>query len=263
LEEAGRERAGQDEDSDHDRDIQQVIAALNTLGTSASGLQDWITGMQAVQTLDCRVLVLDDGFQRRDRLYRDLDVVLVDAADPFGGGALLPAGRLREPVDALKEADVIVITRADQHPTAALHAHLAQLAPAAMILEARHTPASLLALDGSKQQSPEFLANRRVLAVSGIARPQAFERTLESLGAKVTGHFSFPDHHWFSERERQRISAHALTLKSEIVTTAKDAVRLAWPADSPVKGWSLGVAFDFLASASQFQARLEKVLARP
>jgi tetraacyldisaccharide 4'-kinase len=225
------------------------------------GKDRWITGMLAVQSLECQALVLDDGFQRRDRLFRDLDVVLVDASDPFGGGELLPAGKLREPVSALAEADVIVITRADQNNTADLRMQLAQLAPAALILEARHTPAHLVSLDGSKQQSPEFLANRRVLAVSGIARPQAFEHTLGSLGAVVTGHFSFPDHHWFSESERRRILSHALALKSEIVTTAKDAVRLAWPADSQVKGWSLGVAFDFLAHGFEFNQRVDQVLA--
>jgi tetraacyldisaccharide 4'-kinase len=225
------------------------------------GSDRWITGMLAVKTLDCQALVLDDGFQRRDRLYRDLDVVLVDAADPFGGGELLPAGKLREPVSALAEAGIIIVTRADQHPTAALRAQLAELAPEAMILEARHTPASLVSLDGRRRQSPEFLGRRRVLAVAGIARPQAFARTLAGLGAVVTGHFDFPDHHWFSARDRQNILARALALKSEIVTTAKDAVRLAWPAEAPVQGWSLGVAFDFLSQASKFNARLDKVLA--
>jgi tetraacyldisaccharide 4'-kinase len=225
------------------------------------GKDRWITGMQAVQALGCQALVLDDGFQRRDRLYRDLDVVLVDASDPFGGGELLPAGTLREPVEALGEADVLVVTRADQHPTVELRERLARLAPRALILEARHTPANLIALNGSRQQSPEFLANRRVLAVSGIARPRAFVRTLEGLGAIVTGHFSFPDHHWFSDAERRRIMRHALTLKSEVVTTAKDAVRLGWPAEAPVPGWSLGVAFDFLAQASKFNNRVDQALA--
>jgi tetraacyldisaccharide 4'-kinase len=226
------------------------------------GKDRWITGMLAIQTLACKVLVLDDGFQRRDRLYRDLDVVLVDASDPFGGGELLPAGKLREPVSALAEADIIVITRADQNDTALLKVTLAQAAPGALILEARHTPAHLISLDGLKQQSPEFLANRRVLAVSGIARPQAFEHTLGSLGAVVTGHFSFPDHHWFTDSERRRILNHAVALNAEIVTTSKDAVRLSWPADSPVKGWSLGVAFDFLAQAGKFNARVDQVLAQ-
>ncbi len=224
------------------------------------GKDRWISGMQAVQALGCQVLVLDDGFQRRDQLYRDLDIVLVDAADPFGGEALLPAGRLREPVGALAEAGVIIVTRADQHRTEALVARLARLAPEALILNAQHTPANLISLDGKKKQSPEFLANRRVLAVSGIARPEAFEKTLESLGATVTGHFSFADHHWFTDAERKRIFHHAVSLKSEIVTTSKDAVRLAWPADWTVKGWSLGVAFDIQSGGMKLQARVDKLV---
>jgi tetraacyldisaccharide 4'-kinase len=239
-----------------------LLAQRLTGAAVVVGKDRWSTGMQAIQALGCRVLVLDDGFQRRDQLYRDLDIVLVDAADPYGEDSLLPAGRLREPLSALAEADVLIITRADQYPTAAVISRLSNLAPKALILSAQHTPANLISLNDGKKQSPEFLANRRVLAVSGIARPEAFEKTLASLGAEVTGHFSFPDHHWYSDAERKRIFLHAQALKAEIVTTSKDAVRLAWPKDWAIQGWALGVAFDIQGGAAKLNARVNKIISK-
>lgn len=232
------------------------LLAQRLPGTSVLVGPDRIaSGTQAVESLGSTVLVLDDGFQRRDQVARDLDIVLLDATDPWAGKRLLPAGRLREPLQSLGEANAFLITRANQKPWEPVRDQLTRLAPGKPVFPARHRPIRLLSLEDQSPRALDFLANRKVMAVSGIAKPQAFGRTLEELKADVTGHFTFPDHHWFSAQDLKRIAAHATSLKSEVVTTAKDAVRLA-AAGQPLKGWVLEIRLELM----QGQAEWEKLI---
>ncbi|MDQ7006175.1 MAG: tetraacyldisaccharide 4'-kinase [Acidobacteriota bacterium] len=190
------------------------------------------------------VAVLDDGFQHR-ALARELDIVLLDAADPLGGGRGLPAGWLREPPRGLARADVLILTRAPSE----LAAHTVPLAagalPAALretlaalpaehvppVLAATHRPGRLL-IPGQDPAPPQRLAGERVLAVSGIARPETFRATLEGLRARVLDHLAWPDHHRFGTREAAAITRAAARCRARwIVTTEKDAVR--WPESAP------------------------------
>lgn len=215
-------------------------------------------GRLAVRELGSDVLVLDDGFQRRDDLHHDLDVVLVDAGDPFGGGRLLPAGRLREPLSALADAGLLIITRADQHAVTPVRKELARRAPGVPVLTARHRPVALRPLNGGPDQGIERLAGLRVFAVSGLARPDAFEASLERLGAHLAGRLRFADHHWYTAADRRRIAAQAAAARAEVVTTAKDAVRLEWPGGLPA--WSLQIELEVLSPAHELENRLDRVL---
>lgn len=219
------------------------------------------TAEVAVRTCGCNVLVLDDGFQRRDSIHRDLDIVLVDASDPFGGDALLPAGRLREPAAALAEADLLVITRADQHDPASLRERLGKLAPGVPVLAASHEPRLLVSLSGRESVPPAALRQRKIFAVSGIARPDAFLRSLQSLGARIEGQMAFPDHHWYTARDLRCIAVRAKQAEAEVVTTSKDAVRLPWPAAGAPPAWALEVAFTLLPPDGIFTEQLERALA--
>jgi len=224
------------------------------------GVERALTGRRAVMELGCDVLVLDDGFQRRDTLDRDIDLVLVDAADPLGRGNLLPAGRLREPLSALAEADALILTRADQYAVMPALAELGRLAPDVPRLTARHRAIGLAPLAGGPAHALETLAGRRVLAVSGIARPEAFEHTLESLGAEVVGSYRFRDHHWYTAGDCERIRRHALALQADVVTTTKDAVRLHWPSEGPVKAWFLEIELEIMPPAQALEILLERAL---
>ncbi len=204
------------------------------------------TGTKAVKELGCDVLVLDDGFARRDQIHRDLDILLMDAGDPWGGERMLPAGRLREPLSGLGEADLIILTRTDQHPTRGIIDRLAKLAPKKPVMLARHAPKALVSLGTGTRHEPECLARRRVLAVSGIARPQALAATLEALGAEVIHTVVFPDHYWYRDKDREYLRLQAEAWNAEIVTTAKDAVRLGWPQEWPVPAWILEVQFEIV-----------------
>jgi tetraacyldisaccharide 4'-kinase len=187
------------------------------------------------------VVVLDDGFQHR-RLRRNLDIVTVDATQPFGYGHCLPRGLLREPVSGLRRAHAVVIMRSDQVTADQLTAierrvrrHLPGDAP---ILHAAHQPTELLAADGTRQAT-DALDGTRVLAFSGLGNPDAFIQTLGSLGARVVARCDFEDHHSYTEADvRDIIQAARQAGAQRIVTTTKDFVKAAavdladaWPED--------------------------------
>ncbi len=182
----------------------------------------------AVASLGADALVLDDGFQHR-ALARDLDVVVLDAGNPFGNGHLLPRGPNREPRGAIRRAGLVWLSRVDQADAAALEAlrALAGEATGRAPVESRHAPVDVV--DGTLGRSLGLGALRgaRVLAVSGLARPGAFLGTLAELGAEVVGERVFPDHHRFTERELDDVLRAAEAARARAVMTEKDAVRLA------------------------------------
>ncbi|MGD0263916.1 MAG: tetraacyldisaccharide 4'-kinase [Candidatus Methylomirabilota bacterium] len=187
-------------------------------------------GCEALRQFPLDILVLDDGFQHR-QLHRDLDLVMLDATDPFGGGRLLPRGRLREPVAALRRAHAVILSRTDQAPElAGLRLRLERLAPGAPQILTRHRPSGLTDLAGAGERPLGLLQGRRVLAVSGIANPPAFHRTLTTLGVVLAGTLAFPDHHPYGPDDILRAEAAAREAGADmIVTTEKDAVRMPAP----------------------------------
>lgn len=208
------------------------------------------------------VILLDDGFQHR-RLARDLDLVLLDATRPWGlpppprGGApvcaCLPRGLLREPPAALGRADALVITRADQadaRALEALRAALAVLAPGRPILSATHRPARLSGPDGVPLALDE-LRGREVELVSALGNPEAFQRTVESLGARVLGHRVFPDHHDYGPEDL----AGAEVSGRWLVTSEKDGVKLARFGRCHV----LGTEFELLEGGAVLAALLDSL----
>ena len=213
-----------------------VLLAKNLPGVPiVIGGDRMVAGRLAVQRFGPDTLLLDDGFQHR-RLHRDLDLVMLDATDPFGGGRLLPRGRLREPVAALLRAHAVILSRTDQaSELAELRRRLEQVIPGTPQVLTRHRPSSLTDCAGSRGRPLESLRARRVLAVSGIANPQAFHRTLGDLGAAVVAALAFPDHHPYDPADLARVEAAARVAGAElIVTTEKDAVRMpasasSWP----------------------------------
>jgi len=176
--------------------------------------------------------VLDDGFQHL-ALDRDLDLVLIDAGDPWGGGRLPPRGRLREPVSAVARADAVLVTKlpADADPVLAeVRAVLDEVAPGTPVLAARLAPTAVRRPDG--RTGPEILDGARVVALAGIGRPEGFAELLRGSGAVVCATRWFDDHHRYSRDEIDEAVAAATSVDAVVVTTAKDAVKL--PEDAPV-----------------------------
>jgi tetraacyldisaccharide 4'-kinase len=179
-------------------------------------------------------LVLDDGFQHL-ALARDLDLVLVDAGDPWAGGRLPPRGRLREPLSSLRRASAVVVTKLPEggpgeDRLASIRATVAGLAPGLPVLGARLAVTRLHTLEG--RLGPEALAGQRVLAFAGIGRPGGFEELLGAAGAEIVASDWLRDHHPYRPAEVAGLVARAETLDAAPVTTAKDAVKL--PVGAPV-----------------------------
>ena len=175
------------------------------------------------------VAVLDDGFQHR-RLARDLDIVLVDALLPFGGGHMLPRGILREPLSGLGRADVVVLTRSDmvdRDRLGEIRSRLAELAPDAPVACAAHRPAGLSRLlpgGGRQKENLEELESGPWGAFCGIGNPRGFRGTLEELGADVRSFRAFPDHYRYEADTLRGLMEEGRAQGCErLVTTEKDA----------------------------------------
>jgi tetraacyldisaccharide 4'-kinase len=172
--------------------------------------------------------VLDDAFQHF-RLARDLDVVALDARDPFGG-------LRREGRGGLARAGAVVLTRVPEAgaDAAAVRAEVARIAPAAVVASSAHEPDAVVPLGGGAPQPPTSLKGRRVLACAGIADPGSLRRTLELLGAECVGLRAFPDHGLVSLDQMGEAFAEAGRAKADlVVVTQKDAVKLAASGGGP------------------------------
>jgi len=187
---------------------------------------DRARGGRRASELGADIVILDDGFQHL-RLHRDLNLVLVDAGDPWGGDSLPPRGRLREPVSAIGRASAVVITKIDAEaavPPEDIVRRILSICPEMPIIGARLVPQRLRTKEG--WVDPDQLKGRRVFAVAGLGRPEGFRTLLESAGATVVGYRWFPDHHPYDARDRNWIMTEAVKHDAVVVTTAKDAVKL-------------------------------------
>lgn len=170
--------------------------------------------------------ILDDGFQHL-KLARDVDIVLLDATDPFGGGKVLPTGRLREPLSALRRADVVVITRSVQSSSPAIEAVLRRhtncpVFYASTRLESiLRVPRLEVALPRQDWQRAHFLA------FCGIGNPEAFFEDLRTWGFQMSGQRSFPDHHVYTTREAAELEEAAAQCGADaLLCTEKDVWNL-------------------------------------
>jgi tetraacyldisaccharide 4'-kinase len=190
------------------------------------GAERFTVGQQLLEAADVRMLFLDDGFQHR-QLERNFDLVLIDSLRPFGGGHLVPSGRLREPLDGLARADAFVLTRADEVPNGrAIESVLRKHNLTAPVFHARTIARSWRNTAGGEFAPDEF-NDRRTVAFCGLGNPQAFWRTLRHLGLEPLASYEYDDHHQYTPAEIRRLARHARDVGADVLlTTAKDAVNL-------------------------------------
>ena len=176
-----------------------------------------------------QVFLLDDGFQHL-RLARDLDLVVIDATDPFGGGTLLPAGRLREPLSALARAHLLVLTRMPRAQSGEARADslleaLRRVHPRAPIFLARTRFQGLYDATTHRPAERAEMARFPALAFCGIGNPEAFAADLTGWGFPVAGRCVFPDHHRYRIDDFKTIIRQADRARARwLVTTEKDAI---------------------------------------
>lgn len=180
------------------------------------------------QAVDC--IVLDDAFQHR-RIARDLNVVLIDATNPFGFGHQLPRGLLRESLAGLKRADLVLITRSDSVSADELTSitrevvrHNAALSD--RIASVCFQPTELLG-HGNRRQSLESIAGQPVAVMTAIGNPTAFVETCQRLSAEIVATHFFPDHHHFTDDELKQVQDEAKQNGAAVIlTTLKDLVKI-------------------------------------
>lgn len=226
------------------------------------------TGRRACEEFRAEAVVLDDGFQHR-RLFRDLDIVLVNARMPLGGWPIFPRGPMREPLESLVRAHVIIVTKADQSldMVAALQERLHTVNPDAVIATAAHEPQALQDWAAGAPVALSRLAMSRVALVSSIGDPEGFEQTVKQLGASVASHAAYPDHHRYQPSEWDEVLRMASASRADaLVTTEKDLIRLAAFKDRPsgtqVPVWVLTIRMQLLSGESALDDRLAGVYPR-
>ena len=218
--------------------------------------------LTAVEELESEVLVLDDGFQHR-RLARDLDVVLIDATEPWGHDYLFPRGLLRESPVGLRRAGIVLLTRCDQVETAErqrIQEAVARLAPGVPLVETMHRPTVLVNSEG---EAPlQGLTERPVAAFCGIGNPEAFRRTLAALGARVCAFRTFPDHHPYTREDVQDLRQWARQQAPDcvVVTTQKDLVKLRLTQLGSRPLWALRIRLQVEAGQDVLERKLQEVL---
>ena len=182
------------------------------------GPDRFLCGRLAERRFDATVHLLDDGFQHF-QLHRDVDLLLVSPEDL--DDAVLPAGRLREPLEAGASADALLVGGDD-----------AACRKVAEHLRARDAFRTVASFGAPRLLSPfgaliPRMAGMRALAVAGIARPQRFFDAARAQGWELVKELAFRDHHWFSESDLKRMLATARAANADLIlTTEKDAVRL-------------------------------------
>ena len=174
-------------------------------------------------------VILDDGFQQW-KINKDLEIVTIDATDPFGNQYLLPRGILRQPLSTLKRADILVITKTNLNPDIQdIKDYLKQINPRGLIVEAVHKPVGFYRLKDEQKSllALDTLKGKPVSLFCGIADPDSFENLIFSLGINFELMFRFPDHHRYTQRElKDIIEQSKLKNIQAIITTEKDAVRI-------------------------------------
>jgi len=213
----------------------------------------------AIDQLDTQLVLLDDGFQHR-RLARDLDIVLLDATEPFGFEHVFPRGTLRESLTGLARAQVVVLSRADMLDPIArrpIQDRVAQFSPAAIWCEVVHKPFALLDAAG-KDQPLATLEGKRIAAFCGIGNPAGFRYTLETLGGDVTAWREFPDHHTYTREDVESLAPWATTA-DQVLCTRKDLVKLGVTSLGDIPLHAVSVKLDFLAGQADLEAALEGI----
>lgn len=218
-------------------------------------------GRYAVKRLGCDTIILDDGFQYQ-KLKHSVEVVLVDSTNPFGNGNMLPRGILREPARHLKRADIIFLTKC-RGDVSEVVKEIRKYNKDAEIVECNHTPKLLKDVWSREEYPLEWLENKTLCTLSGIASPKGFENSLRRLGSKVIWCERYADHHRYDASEVLYALNRTADMGADaLVTTEKDAVRFPRLETAPVKCLYLRIAVEILKGNESFQEIIDRICFR-
>jgi len=220
------------------------------------------SGEKAINDFGVDCVVLDDGFQHL-RLKRDLDVVVIDALNPFGGENLIPRGSLREPLQNLERADLFIISHCDQgneQIIRSIYKKLDQINHSASVCESIHRPVHFDTIADGSILELEWLKGKRVYALSAIGNPESFSNTLKGLGADLIKHRVFQDHHVYTEEEIEDVISAAQLLGADaIVVTQKDIVKIRKMNIKNANILSLRIEIEITRGVDLYKAAIDRV----
>lgn len=238
-----------------------------------TGADRYRAGLHAMDRLNPDVFIMDDGFQHL-KLKRDLNILLLDAANPFaaqredasaaretsrdvpkhfGYGLTIPGGFLREPSAAAARADVVLCTRTRNDVRVAP-------VPGKPTCWTKHKLSGIVPLVGGTQSGFETVQGARIMAFSGIANPGAFFDGLEEVGVRPVTTLAFPDHTRYEEPELAAILRLKTASRSTVLlTTQKDAVKLLPHAEKLPGCHAVALELDF-EDACPLELALDKLM---
>ncbi len=210
--------------SDEDKAVSEAIPALKVL----SGKNRLKNALKAQEDADTDIFLLDDGFQHL-RIKRDVDIITINAADPFGKGMLIPAGILREPISSLSRADIAIITKSDLADKSRIN-HIRGIIKRAAedidVFEARHEPEFFYAASGEKKPL-NYVNKKKICAIAALADNNSFSAALRGLGALISIEHFYTDHYRYNDNDIADITESVSNHNVEaVVTTEKDWVKL-------------------------------------
>lgn len=225
------------------------------------GSNRYKAGKKALLAFNPDIVLLDDAFQHM-RLKRDLNFCLCDAERPFGNGYLIPRGVLREPVEHLKRADAVVLTRdKGDHNLLSSRSIMQQYVPGKPVFTCSHVPRELKEAANGATHKLEVLRGQKILAFSGIAKNNDFAATLSELGGNILQFLPFSDHHQYSNDDVATIARTARRLNvNYIVTTEKDYVRIGNRLSRSFPTLVLMISISFGEKAETFEKFIKETL---
>lgn len=231
---------------------------------------------------EVNILLLDDAFQHR-RIARDVDILLLDALNPFGGERLVPSGFLREPLSGMNRADVVILNRADliqPIEREKIRTRAKKIAPHALWAEITQRPRFVFHYEESADQicrqtlgfsthkidykvwknSP--IASSRFVAFCGLGAPLGFQKNLEREGLDIKSFIAFPDHCIYTLEHYERLLVEAKQTNADaFITTMKDFVKLgAFFKRSNIPVYAIEIEVEFLSGQNSFEELLHQKL---
>jgi len=219
-------------------------------------------GRVAIERCRATAIVLDDGFQHRT-LNKDLEIVVVNGRAPWGNRRLFPRGMLREPLSALRRADLVIVTNpGDSADLEAVTSTTRRYNEAAPVLMAVYEVVDAQEMATGRRIGVDELRGRRLLAFAGLGSPRGFAETLTAAGVGVAGLVEYPDHHWFAEGDLGDLAQQARAIGAEgLITTEKDWVRLRGRGLPTMPLWVLSVRLRLQSGREALLGALGRTLA--
>ena len=172
---------------------------------------------RGVRDFGINVAIFDDGFQVRN-VHKDVELVIMDGQAPASALHVFPLGFLREPLEMVKKADIILVNRGE------LDGRAMAVASGVPVFHVRCRPLHLSRLQDRAMVDYRFIRGKKVLAFSGLGDNSSFFRTLQDIGADVVRTVEFPDHYRYRRKDLRRMESFQGA--EMLVTTEKDAVKI-------------------------------------